>query len=71
MKRDTPDRFAIAAMIAGRLRDDQERARQEFSRPERVPTFVIDNLLPADLALRIHAASTRIRIATSVEWRFA
>ena len=52
----TPDRALIAKHIAARLVDERDRATREFSTPDRVPAFAIDDLLPQDWARQIHDA---------------
>jgi Rps23 Pro-64 3,4-dihydroxylase Tpa1-like proline 4-hydroxylase len=52
----TPDRVAMADRIAGRLSDERQRLKSDFSRPDRVPTFLLDDLLPDEWAREIYAA---------------
>ena len=49
-------RTEIGARIVSRLEPLQDALRSEFSIPGRVGSFVVDNVLPADLARQIYAA---------------
>ncbi|MGH9592463.1 MAG: 2OG-Fe(II) oxygenase [Bryobacteraceae bacterium] len=49
-------RTRIADRIVGRLEDAQERARGEFRLAGRIPTCVVDDLLPIELVRAVHQA---------------
>ena len=51
-----PDRVGMADCIAARLANERVRLKSEFSQPERVPTFALDDLLPEDWARLIYSA---------------
>lgn len=64
------DRLEMAALIASRIRDESASLKLEFGQPGRVPTFVIDDLLPRELALEIHAAfpeQGRMKLKNSIK----
>lgn len=46
----------MAECIAERLADERDRLKEEFSKPERVPTFALDDLLPEEWARQIYDA---------------
>jgi Rps23 Pro-64 3,4-dihydroxylase Tpa1-like proline 4-hydroxylase len=50
------DRRRIGLRIAERLRSELKEAAQEYARSGRVPTFVVDDLLPTEWAVQIHDA---------------
>ena len=50
------DRVALADMIVMRLEQSLESIYMELIMPGRVHSAVIDDLLPVDIAARIHAA---------------
>ena len=50
------DRLTIVNLIATRLQSEHERLRSEYSQPERVPSFVLDDLLPNEIALEVYKA---------------
>lgn len=49
-------REELAAAIAARLRAEEDRLRQEFGRPGRIRTFVLDELLSPQIAEAIYEA---------------
>jgi Rps23 Pro-64 3,4-dihydroxylase Tpa1-like proline 4-hydroxylase len=50
------DRSEIGDVIAGRLREARDELKNQFESAGRVPSCVVDDLLPQTLAKRIHAA---------------
>lgn len=52
----TIDRRMIGDRIADRLRNELDRAKREYRRCDGVPTFAVDDLLPAEWAEEIYAA---------------
>ena len=50
------NRFEMARCIADRLREEKERLWEEYRLPGAIPSFIIDNVLPQDVAQRIFAA---------------
>ena len=54
--REEEPRRALADHIVKRLSDCHDAARLEFSRPERIHSFVVDDLLPVETALAIYQA---------------
>jgi Rps23 Pro-64 3,4-dihydroxylase Tpa1-like proline 4-hydroxylase len=64
------DRTEIANFIAARLTAESARASTEFRTPGRVPSAVIEDLLPDDLARDIHArfpSSDRMVLKRSIK----
>ena len=53
------NRREYASLIVQRIRSDQEALRQEFFGEDRIKSFVVDQLLPQDLALEIYKAFPR------------
>jgi Rps23 Pro-64 3,4-dihydroxylase Tpa1-like proline 4-hydroxylase len=49
-------RFEIAALVAARLSEGREEAREQWALPRSVKSFALDGLLPEDLAARVAAA---------------
>lgn len=52
----TRSRVEYADMIVERLQRERDRLRAEFTTPDRIATFVIDDLLPEPVAREIYAA---------------
>lgn len=50
------DRTAIAKHIATRLHQEKERLRRDYGTKGQISSCVLDNVLPEDIALQIHAA---------------
>ena len=50
------DRIVLGRMIASRLNDEKNRLKDEYIRQPSIPCFVLDNLLPEEVALQINAA---------------
>lgn len=49
-------RVLIADHIERRLRADESQLRAEFSREDRIASFIVDDLLPHGMAMQIHRA---------------
>lgn len=53
---ETIDRLSLAALISERLSQDAEQLHHHWCQPDLIPTFVLDDVLPIELAQKIHAA---------------
>jgi Rps23 Pro-64 3,4-dihydroxylase Tpa1-like proline 4-hydroxylase len=49
-------RAHIAGIIANRLAEARETAAREYRLPGRIPSFIVDDLLPSDYARAVYAA---------------
>jgi Rps23 Pro-64 3,4-dihydroxylase Tpa1-like proline 4-hydroxylase len=66
------DRRVIGERIAARLSAELDKARSEYRRDGRVPTFAVDDLLPTEWAQQIHEAfpeQGRMQFKSSIKER--